>query len=363
MISPEEITFVLAVFAFGLSLMAFVDAFGVEIRRVKIRRKWVLGIILSMGVVVIFYVMQSAGLKVPSLIMISLAAMVPLGLVAIGEVVNERAGTINIGLEGILLLSSFAAVFGAERSGNWAIGVFVGAVVGVLTGLVHGLISIYAKGDQIISGMGINLFAVGFVAFGIWTTWVPGVHMLSPGLGVPRISTPWGGLSWFIPLTIALALVIHFVFYKTTWGVRLRAAGENPGAVDASGVNVFRLRLLACIFGATLAGLAGAFMSLDWVGMTTKALPAGRGFIALACVVFSGLEPISALGAAALFGFCEGLSIWIKASPQLMPIIPSGFDKFIMMIPYIVTLVAVTVVIGRRRFPKSVGRPYRREEI
>ncbi|PIU14579.1 MAG: ABC transporter permease, partial [Hadesarchaea archaeon CG08_land_8_20_14_0_20_51_8] len=123
------------------------------------------------------------------------------------------------------------------------------------------------------------------------------------------------------------------------------------------------LRLLACIFGATLAGLAGAFMSLDWVGMTTKDLPAGRGFIALACVVFSGLEPISALGAAALFGFCAGLSTWIKATPQLIPIIPPGFDKFIMMIPYIATLVAVTVVIGRRRFPKSVGRPYRREEI
>lgn len=170
-------------------------------------------------------------------------------------------------------------------------------------------------------------------------------------------------MSWFIPLTIALALVIHFIFYKTTWGVWLRAAGENPGAVDASGVNVFRLRLLACIFGAALASLAGAFMSLDWIHMTTDTLPAGRGFIALACVVFSGLEPISALGAAVLFGFFSGLSTWMMAVPKLVPIIPPGVDNFIKMIPYIITLVAVTVVIGRRRFPKSVGRPYRREEI
>jgi len=349
----EEITFALAVFAFGLSLTVFINAF----------RRWVLGIILCVAAVVILCAMQAAGLKVPSLIMISLDAMVPLGLVAIGEVVNERAGTVNIGLEGILLLSSFAAVCGIEISRNWAVGIFIGVVVGALIGIIHGLISIYAKGDQIISGMGINLFAAGFVAFGIWVIWVPGVHKLSPGLGMPRIYTPWGGLSWFIPLTIALALVIHFVFYKTTWGVRLRAAGENPGAVDASGVNVFRLRLLACIFGAALAGLAGVFMSTDWLDMTAKDLPAGQGFIALACVVFSGLEPLPALAAAALFGFCGGLSRWIKAVPQLIPIIPSGVDNFINMIPYIATLVAVAVVIGRRRFPKSVGRPYRREEI
>ena len=366
----EEITFALAVFAFGLSLIEFIDAFRAGplpvpawLRKIKIRRKWVLGIILCMATVVIFCVMQLAGLEVPSLIMISLSAMVLLGLVAVGEVVNERAGTVNIGLEGILLLSSFAAVYGTEVSGKWPVGVFLGVTVGALTGLIHGLISIYAKGDQIISGMGINLFAAGFVAFGIWTAWVPGVHMLSPGLGIPRISTPWGGLSWFVPLTIALALVVQFVFYKTTWGVRLRAAGENPGAVDASGVNVFRLRLLACIFGATLAGLAGAFMSLDWVGMTTKALPAGRGFIALGCVVFSGLEPLSALGAAALFGFFEALSIWIMAIPGIAAVIPSGASNFVKMIPYIIILVAVAAVISRRRFPKSVGRPYRREEI
>jgi simple sugar transport system permease protein len=330
---------------------------------IKIQRKWVLWIILSVIVIIIFLAMQSIGLKVPSLIMISLDAMVPLGLVAIGEVVNERAGTVNIGLEGILLLSSFAAAFGIEITRNWVLGVLFGIAVGALVGLTHGVISIYAKGDQIISGAGINLFAAGFVAFSIWKLWVPGVHMLSPGLGVPRIPTPWGGLSWFIPLTVAMAFVIHFVFYKTAWGVRIRAAGESPGAVDASGVNVFRLRLLACIFGATLGGLAGAYMSLDWVGLTSKDLPAGRGFIALACVVFSGLEPTVALGAATLFGFFEGLSTWIPAVPQLVPIIPSGGDNFIKMIPYIATLVAVALVVSRRRFPKSVGQPYRREEI
>jgi len=326
-------------------------------------KKSVLVIILFVVIITIFYAMQSADLKVSSLIMISLDAMIPLGLVAIGEVVNERAGTVNIGLEGILLLSSFVAVLGAEIKGNWAWGIVAGMVAGASIGLIHGLISIYAKGDQIISGMGINLFAAGFVAYGIWTVWAPGAHIISPGLGIPRISTPWGGLSWFIPLTIVLALVIHFIFYKTRWGVWLRAAGESPGAVDASGINVFRLRLLACIFGAILAALAGAFMSLDWVHMTTNSLPAGRGFIALACVVFSGLRPLSALGAAIIFGFFGGLSIWMMAIPQVVAVIPPGIDNFVKMIPYIVTLIAVAVVISRRRFPKSVGRPYRREEI
>jgi len=327
-------------------------------------KKSILVIILFVVVITILYIMQSADLKVSSLIMISLDAMVPLGLVAIGEVVNERAGTTNIGLEGIMLLCSFVAVLGAQNAGNWAVGILAGIVTGAAIGLIHGLISIYAKGDQIISGMGINLFAAGFVAYGIWTVWdTPGSHLLSTGLGMPRISTPWGGLSWFVPLTIVLALVVHFIFYKTRWGVWIRAAGESPGAVDASGINVFRLRLLACIFGAILAALAGAFMSLDWVHMTTNSLPAGRGFIALACVVFSGLRPISALGAAIIFGFFGGLSKWMMAVPQVVAAIPPGVDNFVNMIPYIVTLIAVAVVVSRRRFPKSVGRPYRREEI
>lgn len=326
-------------------------------------KRSVLVIILSAIVITIFYVMQSAELKVSNLIMLSLDAIVPLGLVAIGEVVNERAGTTNIGLEGTMLLGSFVAVLGAEITNSWAWGIVIGVLVSASIGLLHGLISIYAKGDQIISGMGINLFAAGFVAYAIWTIWTPGSHQLSTGLGMPRISTPWGGLSWFVPLTIVLALVIHFIFYKTRWGVWIRAAGESPGAVDASGINVFRLRLLACIFGATLAGLAGAFMSLDWVHMTTDTLPAGRGFIALACVVFSGLRPISALGAAIIFGFFGGLSTWMMAVPQVVVVILPGVDNFVKMIPYIVTLIAVAVVISRRRFPKSVGRPYRREEI
>ena len=326
-------------------------------------KKSVLVIILFAIAVTILYIMQSATLNVSSLIMISLPYIVSLGLVAIGEVVNERAGTTNIGLEGMMLLSSFAAVLGAEKAGNWAVGILVGIVASALIGLIHGLISIYAKGDQIISGMGINLFAAGFVAYGIWTIWSPGSHLISPDLGIPRISTPWGGLSWFVPLTIVLALVIHFIFYKTRWGVWIRAAGESPGAVDASGINVFRLRLLACIFGATLAGLAGAFMSLDWNRMTTNTLSAGLGFIALACVVFSGLRPLSALGAAIIFGFFGGLSKWMMGIPQVAAAIPPGIDNFVKMIPYIVTLVAVAVVVSRRRFPKSVGRPYRREEI
>lgn len=330
---------------------------------IKIRKKWVLGIVLSTVVITIFYAMHSGGLEVSSLMMISLHATVPLGLLAVGEVVSERAGTVNIGIEGILLLSSFTAVWGAEIFGNWAAGILIGVATGALIGLIHGLISIYVKGDQVISGIGVNLFAIGFVAYAIWVIWRPGAHLISLDLAVPRISTPWGGLSWFVPLTIALAFVIHFIFYRTTWGVWLRAAGENPGAVDASGVNIFRLRLLACIFGAMLAGLAGAFMSLDWVHMSTKMMSAGRGFIALACVAFSGIEPLLALGAAALFGFFDALRQWLVAVPELAPIITPDVANFVKMIPYVATLIAITFVVGTRRFPKSVGRPYRREEI
>ena len=289
----------------------------------------------------------------------SLAAMVPIVLASVGEVFTERAGVVNIGLEGILLISALGAVMTAEATMNPWLGLLAGTLIGAVIGVVHGIISVYLKGDQIISGVGINLFALGLVPFAIEAYWhVAGYHQVPPEAKVPKIDTPLGGVSPIIFLTVAIAAVTHLVLHRTPAGLRVKAVGENPEAADALGVNVELVRLLATIYGAALTGLGGAYMSIDYLSTITKELSAGRGFIALANVVFARWEPLLALFGGVLFGFFDTLSIWIQTIPGVKEIVPW---YFIQAIPYVVTLIVVTGVIGRARPPKSVGVPYRRE--
>ncbi len=157
---------------------------------------------------------------------------------------------------------------------------------------------------------------------------------------------------------IIAAALAHIFLYKTVLGFRIRATGESPEAVDVAGVRVDRVRILSSTLGGALCGLGGAFMPLAWFGAVVKEISAGRGFIALACVVFAGLEPLLALTAAFIFGFAEGFSFAVAVTPGVKEIVPF---YFVNMIPYITTLVIVTIAIGRKRFPKASGVPYRRE--
>jgi general nucleoside transport system permease protein len=172
-----------------------------------------------------------------------------------------------------------------------------------------------------------------------------------------KFRTPWGMYSPIILLALILPFVVHWFLKRTRAGLMLKAAGEMPEAADVAGINVNRIRILAAVFGGVLAGLAGAYMSVAWMGLVTKGLSAGRGFIALACVVFSGLNPILALLAAFIFGFFQALAEWMKTMPSTKAI-PY---EFISMLPYIVTLLVVSGAIGRVRFPKYLGEPYKRE--
>lgn len=292
----------------------------------------------------------------------SLQAMVPLSLTATGETFNEKAGSFNIGLEGTMLLSAFTSVAGAEVSRNWLVGLVVGMLTGMLVSFVFAVIAIYWKGDQMITGVGVNLFALGFVAFGLIAVWrTPGHHGL-PGWYPPRIPTPIGALSPLVLFAIAMAIITYLLLNKTVFGLRVKASGENPESVDVAGLKVERIRLVAALFGGALAGIAGAYISIDWLSFITKEISAGRGFISLACVVFSGLNPLLAFGGAFLFGFSEAFAIYLASVPGGLQIagVPIPYF-FIYMIPYIVTLAVVSGVIGRRRFPAAIGTPYRRE--
>ncbi len=284
-------------------------------------------------------------------------AMTPLILAAVGEIVAERAGIVNIGLEGIMLLSGFMAVVFAEMAMNPWIGVLAGIGMGALIGLIHGYITAYLKGDHIISGLGINLFALGTVAFGIEAVWgVRGYYTPPLEAKVPII--PGIEISPLFIVMILITIGTYYLLYKTSIGLKIRAVGENPEAADVVGVNVELTQLLSAVYGAALAGLAGAFLSIDWLAAITKELPAGRGFIALALVNFANWNPILALGGGALFGFFWTLAEWIKNMAAIKAIIPVTLMN---TIPYIATIAVVAGLIGRSRPPAHVGRPYKRE--
>lgn len=284
--------------------------------------------------------------------------MVPLTMTATGEILGERAGVVNIGLEGILLLSAFAAVVGAEAGGPLA-GLAAGILVGAVLGLLHGIIAVYFRGDQIVSGVGLNILALGVVAIGlVWNWGVAGFHQVDRALRVPAIATPLGSMSPMVIVTLLLAALTYYIIHHTNLGLQIQAVGENPAAADAGGVRVERVRLFAAVYAGALTGLAGAYLSIDWLATITRNLPAGRGFIALATVVFSRLNPWLAVVGGLIFGFFDGLGLLASTSQELTRIIPY---QFIQMMPYVVTLLVVAGVIGRARFPAASGQPYRRE--
>ncbi|MEK9743651.1 MAG: ABC transporter permease [Gammaproteobacteria bacterium] len=292
------------------------------------------------------------------ILFISLHAMVPITLAAIGESIEESAGLFNIGLEGILLLSALTGALGAQASGSALVGLMTGMITGGMIGLLFGFISTTLRGSQLISGVGINLFALGFVALMLTVMGAPGFHSVAREVQVTLIPLGVGNLSPLVIVTVVLAVGTWWLLRRTQLGIWLRAVGENPAAADVAGLKVNAIRLGAAIAAGVLAGLAGAYLSVDWFGAVTKEITAGRGFIALAIVVFSGLNPLLALLGGFIFGFFDGLATWVATYPGIKDVIPW---QFVAMAPYVVTLAVVAGAIGRVRFPSALGVPYIRE--
>jgi len=303
--------------------------------------------------------LERVGLPPTSLLETGLLAMTPLALAAVGECLNEKAGLVNIGLEATFMVTATLGVWFAELGRSGYVGLLGGAAVGALMGLGLGAVSVYGRADQVIAGMGLNVFALGFVPFLLISLWAfPGIHVFPNELMVPRLATPVGQVSPVTLVAVVAAVAAHLLLHRTVLGFRIRAVGERPEAVDVAGLRVDRLRLLTATVGGALAGLGGAFLPLGWFGALVKEISAGRGFIALACVVFAGLEPLLALGAALLFGLADGFASAVAVTPGVKERVPF---YFVSMTPYVLTLVVVAAVVGRRRFPSTVGRPYARE--
>jgi ABC-type uncharacterized transport system permease subunit len=330
---------------------------------VKLARRLEWYLIAIVVTVIIMYVISLAGLGLVGLLETGLLAMTPMALAAVGECLNEQAGTINVGMEGIFLITAILSVYWAEILGSGLGGLLFGTLIGAVIGLLFGLVCVYGKANQVVAGMGLNIFAIGMGPYLLTSIWAfPGIHVFRHELMLPSMQFIIGGTFFNVsPITIAaivIAVLAYLLLYRTLLGVRIRAAGENPIAVDVAGVSVPHVRLLMCVIGSALAGLGGAFMPLAWFGGLVKEISAGRGYIALAAVVFAGLDPLLALVAAFIFGFSEGLSFTVVVSPGVKEMIPFYFVE---MVPYAVTLLVLIVAIGGKKFPHALGRPYVRE--
>ena len=277
----------------------------------------------------------------------------PLILAALGGLFSERSGVINIALEGMMLAGAFTAAAVTYAAGNPFVGLAAGMAAGMLIAAVHAVACIQYKADQVVTGTAINILMLGLPAF------LSGAFFLSSG-STPQI--PKEHLIPRLPMVIAFALVplTWYVLYKTPFGLRLRSVGENPEAADAAGVPVARMRYAGVLLSGVLAGLGGAYLSIGQSSLFTRNMTSGRGFIALAALIFGKWRPFQTLLACLLFGLTEAISIQMQGVVKL----PSGDDipvQFIQMVPYILTIVVLAGFIGSSRPPRALGIPYQKE--
>lgn len=290
----------------------------------------------------------------------AITSATPLLFAAMGGLFSERSGVINIALEGLMLSGAFTAAVVTYQTGSPYLGLLCGVGAGVLTALIYAVAVIHFEADQVVAGMAINFLMLGLPAL------VSGVIYDSTG-STPQIDQAFkipmlfGGLSIVSILALVLVPVAWYLLYKTPFGLRLRAVGENPEAADAAGVNVIRLRYTAVLISGVLAAIGGAFLSTGQSSLFTRGMSAGRGFIALAALILAKWKPIPVLFACLFFGFTEALTIqiqgasWAKIGDEPIPI------QFIEMIPYVLTIIVLAGFIGLSRAPKSLGLPYRKE--
>jgi general nucleoside transport system permease protein len=285
---------------------------------------------------------------------------VPILLSALGGVFSERGGVVNIALEGMMIVGTFFGALGAYQHGPLA-GVLYAILGGAGLALIHAVVTVTFGVDQIIAGVALNLLAAGVARF--LTIQVFGVATQSPGvLGFASFSIPGldriqalaplvAGISPLVPITLLLVLLGQWVLWRTAFGLRLRAVGENPRATETLGVNVYRMRYAGVLLSGALAGLAGAYLVLEQAHAYLEGMTQGLGFIALAAVIFGNWWPVGTLGAAILFGFFEAVSLRVVASN-----IPY---QFIQSLPYVITILALAGVVRRARPPAADGVPYR----
>jgi general nucleoside transport system permease protein len=288
----------------------------------------------------------------------------PLVFGALGGIICERSGVINIGLEGMMLMGAFFGIFGADLTGSWLLGALIGMASGGALAVVHALFSIGFRADQVVSGFAMNFLALGITGYVFIEHYgdqgtpddIPRVPVVTlPGIeDIAFVGDAIGRTSLLTWLALLLVPALALYLFRTPRGLRLRSVGEKPRAADSVGVPVIRTRYLAVIASGLLAALGGVYLSIAFLGSFSQNLTAGRGYIALAAVIFGAWRPGRALAGALLFGFSSALA-------QRLPAFSESTAVLFQALPYVLTLIVVAGVIGRTRPPAAIGVPYVKE--
>jgi simple sugar transport system permease protein len=327
---------------------------------------WMLALVVGL-LIFGFLIWAAAGksLNLAGLLATALLDSVPITLGALSGILSERAGVVNIAIEGMMLTGALVAVIVTSVTQLLWLGVIAAVVAGSLMALLHGWLSIRYKVNQIISGTVINIFATGLTSY-LSNKYLqvyqelnnPGTYRPIPIPGLSKIPF-FGGIlfnnNFFIYAMFIFLIVLQFALFYTKWGLRVRSVGEHPKAADTLGINVIKTRYMSVILSGMMAGFAGAYLTLGSVGRFDQVMTAGRGFIGLAAMIFGNWTPFGSFGAGLLFGFAESLAsrLGILGLP-----IPS---QFLLMAPYIATMIVLAGVIGRSQAPAADGIPYEKE--
>jgi ABC-type uncharacterized transport system permease subunit len=290
---------------------------------------------------------------------------IPIIAAAVGEVFTERAGILNIGIEGMMLAGAFGAVITSYLSGSPWIGVLGGILFGALLGLVHAYASISLRISQVVSGIAINIFALGTTTtlarliFHEERVQVESFKPLAIPVcsNIPVIGPLFCQHAALVYLVILVVFIAQLVLFRTTLGLKIRSVGENPKAAESAGINVPLVKYACTIYGGMMAGLAGSFLSLVQLNLFVDNMSAGKGWIALTAVVFGRWSPLGVALGSLLFGFVEAVGLRVQALGLPIPY------ELLLMLPYLTTFLVFAGVVGRARSPATLGNPYTRESL
>lgn len=321
------------------------------------QKHWILLSVLAGVLLIIGFNFANSPQVTTAVLSSALRQSTPLILGALCGVFCERVGIVNIGIEGTMLFAAFVGFLVANRTGNLYLAAVVATGAGAAMGALLAFMSVTLKMDQIIGGTVINILAVGLTGYYYEQGLTTGGKLQAIAIpflsDIPLIGTVFFRNAPITYLTLVLIVVCHFVLFRTRWGLRTRAVGEHPRAADTVGINVYFMRYANVMLGSCLAGLAGAYLTLEAVGSFERGMTNGRGFVALAVMLFGKRTPFGSWGAALLFGLASAVQTQLQFGGEIE--IP---HQFIGMLPYVLTILVLAGFVGRTRDPKALGQPY-----
>ena len=327
----------------------------------------VLVLVVGVGITAfLVWATRAKSLNLTGMLVSSLVRATPIALAALSGIYSERSGVVNIGIEGMMLVGAFTSVVLASVSDSLLVGVLGGILGGVILAVLHGVLSIRYKVDQVVSGTGIIILALGLTSYlqRAVLNLYPELNQPGPAIRALPIPVLWktpviGPLlfnqSPVIYTLFVLLAVTHVLLYNTRWGLRVRAVGEHPRAADTLGINVFKTRYVSVLISGAIAGLSGAYMSIGAAGRFNEGMTAGKGFLGLAAMIFGNWNPAGAFLGALIFGFFDS---WQEKLAILQVGIPIDL---LGMAPYLATMIVLAGVVGRARAPAADGQPYEKQ--